>query len=188
MSGKLQVKILSKAFPIERSIIEVLILALLGAAAVAIRARLRIPLNLPGHHGLEVMALFMIARNSSKIPLAGSISAMAGALLMFIPFFGFRNPFMPVSFLIMGAIIDLLYAWFKNLKSAKFFFILLGGIAYMMIPLSRLILHLLSIYPYNAILKAGIPYTLLSHFLFGAAGAALAAALIYSARKIKKDH
>lgn len=186
MSGKSQAKTISKASQVNRTIIEVLILTLLGAAAVALRARLRIHINMPGHHGLEVMALFIIARNSSKIPFAGSIAAIGGALLMLIPFFGFKNPFLPISYIMMGMSIDLLFAWFKSKRQLRFLFILLGGLAYMMIPISRLFLHILHVYPYQSIIKSGIPYTLISHFIYGAAGAALAVVLIYSARKIRK--
>jgi hypothetical protein len=186
MNGKQQTGSISKALPVERIITEVLILALLGAAAVFLRARLRIPLNMPGHHGLEVMALLMIARNYSSIPFAGSIATLTGGLLMFIPFLGYTNPFLPLAYFLMGALIDIIYSWFRNFRHARFFFILTGGLAYMILPLTRLVFHFTGLYPYKAIIKAGIPYTLLSHFLFGIAGAALGAALIYSARKIKR--
>ena len=187
MSGKLQIRSISKVSQAERTVTEILILALLGAAAVFLRARLRIHINMPGHHGLEVMALLMIARNYSRLPFAGSIATLAGALCMFIPFLGFGNPFLPLSYVLMGAGIDLFHFLFKNLKPAKLFFVLLGGLSYMILPLSRLIFHLSSIYPYQSIFKAGIAYTLFSHFLWGIAGAALGAGLIYSAAKVKKQ-
>ena len=186
MNGKLQVKSISKAFPVDNTIFEVLILTLLGAAAVALRARLRIPLNLPGHHGLEVMALFMIARNFSKLPIAGTIAAGAGALTMLIPFLGYQNPFLPAIYIFMGIAIDAFYSGFRNMKPKVIFFLLVGGLAYIMIPLLKLALHTLSIYPYQAIIKGGVVYTLSSHFLFGSLGAAAAFGLILSARKIKK--
>jgi len=185
MDGKQPTGNISKALPAERLIAEALIVALLGAVAVFIRARLRIHLNMPGHHGLEVMALLMIARSYSRIPVAGMIATTTGGLCMLIPFLGYTNPFLPLSYIMMGAGIDLFYAWFKNLKHASFFFVLMGGLAYMILPLTRLIFHFSGLYPYNSIIKAGIPYTLLSHFMFGIAGAALGAALVYSARKIK---
>ena len=185
MSGKLQTKTISKALPAKQVLAEVIILALLGAAAVALRARLRIHINMPGHHGLEVMALFMIARNFGKLPFAGTVSSVAGASLMLIPFFGFQNPYLPLIYILMGAGIDILFYTFRKLKPAHLFFILTGAVAYSMIPLSRLILHVLSIYPYNSILKAGVFYTLFSHFIWGAAGALLASGLIISAKKIR---
>ena len=185
MNGKQQTGSISKALPVEKFITEALVVALIGAAAVVLRARLRIPLNMPGHHGLEVMALLMIARNYSRIPFAGSIATLTGGALMFIPFLGYTNPFLPVSYMIMGAGIDILYAWFRKLSHPRFFFVLLGGLAYIILPLTRLVFHFTGLFPYQSILKTGIAYTLLSHFMFGLAGAALGAALIYSARKIK---
>jgi len=86
----------------------------------------------------------------------------------------------------MGACIDILYYSFRNFRPTILFFVLTGAIAYTMIPIGRIILHLLSLYPYQSIIKAGIPYTVFSHLLFGAAGALLAAGLIFSAGKIKK--
>ncbi len=132
------------------------------------------------------MALFMIARNFSKMHMAGTITAIGGGGLMLIPFFGFTNPFLPLIYIAMGVGLDLFYYMFKSFKPATLFFILMGGLAYMIIPLIRLVLHFLSIYPYQSIMKAGILYTCLSHFLYGALGAFVAVGLIYLARKIKK--
>jgi len=186
MNGKPQVRILSKAFPTSKNAIwiEVLLLGFLGILAVVLRAKLRIPLNMPGHHGLEVMALLLIARSNSNISFAGSISTLFAAIFILFPFMGFKDPFLPMIYIFMGLGIDIMFKFYSRIKESVFFFALLGGLAYMLIPLSRIVIHLLTGYPYSSLIKGGYFMPVVSHFIFGAAGAILAASLIYTTKKI----
>lgn len=179
MDGKWQTRNLLKAFQINRTVAlaEVMFLVFLGAVAVLIRAKLRIPLNLPGHHGLEIMALLLFGRGVSKINVASSISSLAASIFILFPFMGFKDPFLPVIYILMGVMIDFLYIRFKDLKPVLFFMVILGGIAYMIIPLSRLFVHLISGYPYMSFIKHGYFLPLLSHFIFGSFGALVATGL-----------
>ncbi|MFA6128942.1 MAG: hypothetical protein WC699_16705 [Bacteroidales bacterium] len=186
MSGLLQQKTLSKAFPVNLTILEIAGLAILGALAILVRAKLRVPLQLPGHHGLEVMALLLIGRKMSNIPTAASISTLVAALFTFFPFMGFNDPFLPVVYVIMGATIDLLYKLVRLFRENLIFFTLMGGLAYMVIPLSRIIIHFSGIRFYNNIARGGFWYPVWTHFLFGAGGAILAFAIVYGVRKLKK--
>ncbi|MCD4745607.1 MAG: hypothetical protein K8R58_04855 [Bacteroidales bacterium] len=186
MNGKLQQKTISKAFPIDRTAFEIIILSLLGAFAIVLRAKLRIPLQMPGHHGLEVMAILLIGRNMSKIPIASSISTFVAALFILFPFIGFKDPFLPIIYILMGVTIDFTYKYFKQYRANIIFFALLGGIAYMVIPLSRILIHFTTGYPYQSLIKGGYIYPVISHFIFGVAGAVLAAGVIYSTKKILK--
>lgn len=190
MNGKPQVRTISKAFPTSKSAIwiEVLLLGFIGILAVVLRAKLRIPLNMPGHHGLEVMALLLIARSNTKLSFGASISTLFAALFIMFPFMGFKDPFLPLIYMIMGFGIDIFYKFYSKVKESVFFFAVLGGLAYMLIPLSRTIIHLLTGYPYSSIIKGGFFLPLVSHFIFGAAGALLAASLIYSTKKILKKN
>jgi hypothetical protein len=164
----------------------VLFLLLLGALAVLVRAKLRIPLQLPGHHGLEVMAILMIGRKVSDIPVAASISTLAAALFTYFPFMGFNDPFLPLVFVLMGAAIDLLWRMVRLFRESWILFALLGGIAYMVIPLSRIIIHFTTGYHYNSLARGGYLYPVATHFLFGAGGALLAFAIAFAAKKLKK--
>jgi hypothetical protein len=167
-------------------VLEILWLAILGALAITIRARLRIPMNLPGHHGLEVMALLLIGRKSSALPVATSISTGVAALFILFPFMGFNDPFMPVVYLLMGAVIDVMYKRVRIFRDNILFFGLLGGIAYMIIPLSRIFIHFSGLHYYGSIARGGYLYPVATHFLFGAGGALLAAAIVFAAKKIRK--
>lgn len=186
MNGKSQPGTISKAFPINLTVAEVLFLALLGALAVLVRAKLRIPVQLPGHHGLEVMALLLIGRKVSNIPVATSISTFVAALFTFFPFMGFNDPFLPLVYLLMGATTDLLYKFIRMFRENVLFFALLGGISYMVIPLSRILIHFTTGYQYNSLIRGGYLYPVVTHFLFGAGGAVLAAAIVYAVKKIRK--
>jgi len=57
-------------------LIEVLFLIGFGLLAIILHAKLRSPLRLPGHHGLEFMALMIIGRNISRFSYASSISSI----------------------------------------------------------------------------------------------------------------
>ncbi len=187
-TGNVFQKSISRVFPIDRNaaLLQVLLLTFLGAFAVFLRARLRVPLQIPGHHGLEVMAILIIGRYVSKISIATSISTLAAALCIFIPFLGFKDPFLPAIYIIMGITIDMLYNAFKQRKHLVIFAII-GAVGYMMIPISRIILTLLTGYPYKSLIKNGFLMPVATHFLFGLLGAILGAGLIISIKRLKKD-
>lgn len=186
MSGKSHPGTISKAFPVSSVALEVILLALLGAIAVVLRTKLRVPLQIPGHHGMEVMAVILIGRKISALPVASTISTLTAALMMWMPFMGMRDPFLPVVYILMGVTIDLLFGTLKKFTPNFFFFSLLGGIAYMMIPLSRIVLQISGLYVYPSLVREGFLYPVLSHFLFGAIGAFLAASIVYAGEKLKK--
>lgn len=140
-TGSVFQRSISRVFPIDKNtaLLQVLLLSFLGASAIVLRANLRIPLHIPGHHGIEVMALLILGRYLSQISIASSISSLAAALLIFFPFMGFKDPFLPLIYMGMGVTIDSLYSAFKNKKHIAFF-ALIGGLAYMAIPVSRIII------------------------------------------------
>ncbi|MBN2236672.1 MAG: hypothetical protein JW729_03880 [Bacteroidales bacterium] len=185
MNGKFQAKSTSKALAINKLALEVLILSIVGLFAVVLRAKLRIPLSMSGHHGLEVMALLLIGRSVSKLSMASSISTLAAALLIFFPFMGFKDPFLPIIYLLMGANIDFMYQKLKQSKLQLFIFVLIGALSYSIIPSSRILIHISTGYPYESLLKAGYAYTVFSHFIFGALGGLLAFGLVYTTKKIR---
>jgi hypothetical protein len=143
----------------------------LGMLGIVLHARLRLGLGIPGHHGLLFMALLMAGRTSSKLPWASSISSLGVASLLFFPFLGFKDPFIALIYLLPGLGLDLLY---KNarLKSKIWYLALIGGVAYMLIPLSRLTLHFSLHIPYTSF-RYGYLTPILSHFAFGTAGSLL---------------
>ena len=186
MSGESSQKSISKAFPINMPVVvEILLLLFLGALAVTLRAKLRTPINTPGHHGLEVMAIFIIGRYITGFKFGSSISSLAAALLIFVPVIGIKDPFLPVIYLLMGVTIDMMFYLLKNKKFPILIFGVIGAIAYSVIPLSRLIITLLTKYPYGAFVKHGYLTPVITHILFGLAGGLLGAGLVFSIKKLK---
>ncbi len=178
MNLKLQQKTISKVLLTNyASLIEVLLLVGLGALAITLRAKLRIPINIPGHHGVEVMALLIAGRAMTSYKPGSTISTLAASLLMFIPFLGFKDPFLPAIFVIVGITMDTIYIRFEKWRNNYVFLALLGGIAYMMIPLSRLLITITTGYPFGSFLKHGVFSSIALHFAFGMLGALIAAGI-----------
>lgn len=187
---KWQTKSLLKAYQISPAltVLEVFLLVFLGAAAVLIRSKLRIPLNLPGHHGVEVMALFIFGRGISRLRMASSISAVAAGVMIFFPLLGFKDPYLPFIFLAMGAMLDFLYGRMNEMKPAFIFIPLLAGLSYSLIPLSRLLIHVVTAYPYMLFVKFGYILPVVTHFLFGLVGGIIALLMIKTYRKSFTRH
>ena len=186
MIGKSHQKNILGAFQIDNVAVELIILTLLGALAVLVRAKLRIPLNMPGHHGLEVMALFLIGRSISKISVASTITSLSASIFILFPFMGLTDPFLPAIYLLMGLFIDVFYKLISRNEINIILISLLGGLAYSIIPLSRILIHFTTGYPYQLFIKSGFVIPVISHFVFGVAGALLAAGILSTTNKIRK--
>lgn len=157
---------------------EMLFLIMAGMAAVLLHAKLRIPLNLPGHHGLEFMALFTAARLMSNLPWAASLSSFGAASLLFLPVIGIKDPAAPLHFILPGLLLDGLFFLFRENAKKMLPVILFAGLAYMMIPLGRLITSLITGFQYMAFLKYGVVLTMASHFIFGLFGGLVGKGLV----------
>jgi hypothetical protein len=90
---------------------QLLLLIGLGAAIPVLHALLHWPLKLPGHHGLEYMALMMFGRTVVDHRWAALTIATSAAVTSFIPVFGFNELGMRFSFLLAGLTVDLLYRY-----------------------------------------------------------------------------
>jgi len=168
-------------------VIEYLILFGIGIIAILLHARLRTPLNLPGHHGLEFMALLMAGRSASRIPWASTVSSMGIGLVLLFPAFGFNDPFMGINYMFPGIVIDVLYDMTSKPNRYLLRMSLVAGIAYAMIPLSRLMIHFLSGYPYGTFVKHGYIYSFAGFLFFGMAGGFVGSGITTSIiRKLKK--
>ncbi len=173
-NGDLNQKSISRIFPISsvNSAVEVLALFLLGAIAIVLHVKMRIPLKLPGHHGLEFMALLMMGRSFSKIPVASTISSLGIGAMMFFPIWGGKDPFAGAVYMIPGFALDFLYYQFRNNKRI-FITAVLGGLAYGLIPVARFIIMSFTGFPYEALLN-GLAYPFISFTFFGFTGSSIA--------------
>ncbi len=174
--------IASKNRSLSLTIAEFVLLFLLGAMAIVLHARLRIPLHLPGRHGIEFMMLLLIGRNISKFRFATSLSSLGVASMLVIPMLGFKDPFMSVVFILPGLAIDLFYNAFPKINKNIWFLALAAGIAYALIPISRLIISLSTGFMYESML-GGFVYPLATHFGFGFIGGLGGSALVKAVKK-----
>ena len=172
-------KSLSKAFP-NRTVAmaaEIAFLLMLGMLAITLHSKLRIPMHLPGKQGLLFVALVVTGRGLSPLRFAGSITCFGSALLLLTPWLGFDNPFMAVNYVMLGGVMDLLYFTALRFSEKPWVLALASGIAWMFIPLFRLIISLFVDMPLN-LFNSGIIYPFLTHLLFGFTGALIGAGIL----------
>jgi hypothetical protein len=174
MNTELSQKSSSRTFQtnITLSIAEILLLTLIGAIGVLFHAKFRLPLHIPGHWGVVYMALLFSGRLFSQKKYASSLSSIGAAFMLLLPL-GFKDPFMPVMYMLPGLCVDVFYALFKS-KNHHFIFIgLLSGIAYMTIPLIRLFISISTGMFYGS-LATGFLYPVFMHFVCGSIGGLIA--------------
>ncbi|MCK4570029.1 MAG: hypothetical protein KAT76_07050 [Bacteroidales bacterium] len=154
-------------------VLEMLLLMMAGALAAFLHYRLRIPLNMPGHHGLEFMAIFVLIRLGSNIRYAASVATLGVGIFLLIPGMGASNPLNSFGYLLPGLVLDSLYLLGSKRFQTFLLISFIAGFAYMSIPLSRFFATLITAYPYPAFIKFGTAYTILSFFFFGMLGGLL---------------
>jgi hypothetical protein len=161
---------------------EALLLTGLGAAAVVMHAVFRWDLKLPGHHGVEWMALLIIGRAASRYRWASTVSSAAAGGLAFLPVWGFGDPFAWLIYFLPGILMDLVYQAGGQAQTNVWFLTLLGGLALATKPLARVVISLATGWPYGSLLY-GVAYPLATHILFGMLGAFLGAQLIFALKR-----
>jgi len=156
-----------------------LFLASLGVAIVLLEQAFRWPLQLPGHHGLEAMALMVLGRlscsNRWSATLVGASAAAAA------PFAGAdHGVLMPLFYVLPGVVLDLGYrVWPQLARRFVLFLPLLAAIAFAAKPVVRLVANQLFGIQFGS-LRAGPVHPILTHLAFGFLGA-LAATLVWRA-------
>ena len=92
MNGAFFPKTRSKAFPTDgtqtdvvKKAWEVLILTGSGALAVVLHQSFQLPLGLPGHHGIEWMALLILGSSFSRMKGSATISSLGAAGISLLP-------------------------------------------------------------------------------------------------------
>jgi hypothetical protein len=158
-----------------------------GFAIVFAHAALRIPMGLPGRHGLEWMAILIIGRSASKQKWAATTASMSAAGFSYLPIWGFGDPFMWVTYLVPGLVIDAGYNLVKRWQGSILFLAVIAGLAHMTKPLIRFGISLINGWPYGSLLY-GVGYPTMTHIAFGLVGGFFGAGLVYYTRKIKKSN
>jgi len=170
MNGKLQQKSILKVSQINlTTVIEVLIPIVLGVAAIVAHARYRSHINLPGHHGLEFMALLLVAFSTSKLKWSSYLFSLGVAAFVFVPFLGFKSPLVAMVYIVPGIVFGLLSTLPFINKNKIWLLAIIGGLAYGSIPLFRLIFGLTTGIMHKSVMLAPV-ITILFFILFGLTG------------------
>lgn len=166
---------------------EAMLLLSSGALAVYLHQILRMPLGLPGRHGLEWMAILILGRALSRWRYAGSLSSVGASLFSILPIWGAADdPFIWVIYLIPGMVIDLAYTRLPGLQNKLWFLMLLGGLAHATKPLFRFGVSLVTGFPYGSLIN-GVLYPLSTHFLFGLLGGLTGALVVLGVKNLGKN-
>ena len=156
---------------------EIAFLLILGMLAITLHAKLRIPMHLPGKQGILFVALVVTGRGISRLPFASSITCAGSALLIMTNWLGFHDPFMALTYILLGGVMDLIYGFASRYSERPWLLALASGIAWMFIPLFRLFLSLFAPMPLN-MFSSGIAYPFLTHLLFGFTGGLIGAGIV----------
>ncbi len=163
----------------------VLWLVALGVAIVALEGAFRWSLQLPGHHGIEAMALLLLARLSCTHPVSASISGASAALAA--PLFGAEHgPLMPLFYLLPGVLLDLGWRVRPRAGSVVLFLPLLTAVAYASKPVVRVLANYLFGMQFGS-LRAGPLYPIVTHLLFGFVGGLVAVLLWRATERASTD-
>jgi len=164
-------------------------LLFLGAAAGLLHVHLRYPLNIPGHHGLEWMAILLFGRMLSENRYAATIlaSGAAASYLLQTPFFNLAHDFKPaLVFLLTGAGTDLMYRYLKGRIPQVVTAALCGGLVFICKPAVAYLFFILADFHIGSFIKHPQYLPFISHFMFGAVGGAgggmLAQAILTASR------
>jgi hypothetical protein len=190
MNGTFSPKTVLKAFPTnwERAdllnkLLEALLLLGSGVLAVVLHRIFDSSPGLPGHHGIEWMALLIMGRSFSRFRGAGSLAGIGASLATAVPFLHTSNPFTWLFYLLPGPIMDLAFRYLPRYADKLWFLMALGGLAHVTKPLGQLIINLIFGWPFGSF-RFGVVYPVASHLLYGVIGGLLGALLVLGIQHI----
>ena len=188
MNGTSSLKNTSKSFQTDWSLswVEALLLMGGGVMAVVLHRALDNSLGLPGHHGIEWMAILIIGRASSRYRGAGTLTSIGASFASVLPFLSGGNPFTWIYYLLPGIVMDLAFYYFPRYSNKLLFMVLLAGFAHVTKPIGQLSVNLLTGWPVGSF-RFGVLYPFASHLLFGMIGGLLGALVVLGVRKFSKE-
>ena len=184
MNGIFSQKILSKTFPTEWALTwwEALLLLGTGAFAVVLHRMFDEGLGLPGHHGIEWMALLIMGRSMSRFRGAGSLAGIGASLATAIPMLHSNNPFTWLFYLLPGPIMDLAFRYLPGYVNKLWFLMILGSIAHVTKPIGQLFINLAFGWPFGSF-RYGVVYPIAGHLLYGLIGGLIGALVVLGIRR-----
>jgi len=185
MNGTFSPKNLSKAFPTEWTLtgLEALLLLGTGAFAVVLHRVFDGSLGLPGHHGIEWMALLIMGRSFSRFRGAGSLAGVGASLATALPFLHTDNPFTWLFYLLPGPLMDLAFHFVPLYANKLWFLMVLSGLAHVTKPLGQLIIDAAFGWPFGSF-RFGVVYPIASHLFYGLIGGLIGALFVLGIRRI----
>ena len=102
----------------------------LGALGVILHASLRVPMHLPGHHGLEWMALLAFAVITVPRRWAATGAGIAAMAVAYLPVWGWHEPFAPLLYLASAVLFDLLYTILPGRRLQRISLVIAGALAF----------------------------------------------------------
>lgn len=159
--------------------VELALLAAAGLAVALLHEAFRWPLKLPGHHGLEWLAILMAARLLSQRPgaaLAVACGAAFGAIGFGVEPHGVRAG----TYLLQGLVLDGLFLLLRDRGALLVAAPLLGAAVHALSPLLK---NLLPGGAASGSLGQGLAYPLATHAAFGAVGALCGALAVRALRR-----
>jgi hypothetical protein len=187
MNGASSLKNTSKSSQTEWSLswIEALLLISGGVAAVVLHRAIDLSLGLPGHHGIEWMAIMIIGRASSKYRGAGTLTSIGASFASVMPFLAGDNPITWAYYLLPGPVMDLAFRYLPRYAHKLWFMALLGGFAHMTKPVGQLTVNLVTGWPIGSF-RFGVLYPFASHILFGMIGGFLGGLIVLGVNRYSK--
>jgi len=141
-------------------------------------------MQIPGRHGLVFMAAMIMARSTTRLPYAASLSFAGAATVMAVFPMGFGAAFSPLIYLLMGFWCDFLFRIFPLVSGKMILAGIISGLTWIGIPVFRMILTLTTGMYFDSF-RFGFAYPLATHLVFGFLGGMLGFSLfqIFSSKK-----
>jgi len=154
-----------------------LFLFAVGMLAIALHAKLRIPMQLPGRQGILFLALVIAGRGFSRFPFACTLVCSGSAALLATSWLGFHEPLMPLVYILTGLMLDITISISGNLLPQAVSLFLACAVSWMCIPLIRLAVAQFTGLYFSSF-HHGIAWPVFTHFLFGFAGGILGTGIL----------
>ena len=154
-------------------------LMLLGVLTYALHKAFHYPLKMPGHLGLEAMALLVIGRLSCTSPWSATLVCLSALTAAGFATGTGHDASAALIGLAPGLLIDAAVLMFKNWRAHIFLLPVLASIGHATKPLIRFGLNKAFGIPFGS-LGNGVTYPFVSHLAYGFAGG-LVAVLVWRA-------
>lgn len=165
--------------------LQILLILSAGVLTVWFHEALRWPMNLPGRHGLELMAILIFVRLSTPQTYAASLAAMGGVTASLV--FNDAAGVGAIILLAQGLFIDSGYRLLRHHSLTVFLMILVTALAHMLKPLFKLVFQS-GMGIVSDSLNHGLFYPLVTHFCFGLIGGLAGLLAWRSMQKLKTDN